>query len=182
MYAESRRNKDDLMRAIRAFQGPVNNGQVVAKKDNYEWVATRWCKIAVMKEVMKNGLFRVHEGDPKHVKVLDVMDKFKCDLARDAGIPTTGALCAKAGPSKFPNVSAASLYMNAHLLLIHVVCGPQWTKMANNVYKNFWKPFKNIALAACEERFYDDHNAGKYKMNENDVIGVFTLSLESGAH
>ena len=54
--------------------------------------------------------------------------------------------------------------------------------MANNVYKNFWKPFKNNALAACEERFYDDHNAGKYKMNENDVIGVFTLSLESGAH
>ena len=72
--------------------------------------------------------------------------------------------------------------MNAHLLLIHVVCGPQWTKMANNVYKNIWKPFKSIALAACEASFYDDVNAGKYKMNENNVLEVFTLSLESGAH
>ena len=58
---------------------------------------------------MKNGIFCVVENDPEHVNVLSVMDEFPMDLARNAGIPTSGALCAKHTPPKFQTVSAASL-------------------------------------------------------------------------
>ena len=52
---------------------------------------------------MKNGIFRVVENDPEHVNVLSVMDEFPMDLARNAGIPTSGALCAKQTPAQVPN-------------------------------------------------------------------------------
>ena len=76
--------------------------------DDYKNVAMIWCKHAVVKRFMQDGLFVV-ETDPEHVKVLGVMDKYPIDLARNAGIPTSGALCAKRTPPKFRTVSAASL-------------------------------------------------------------------------
>jgi hypothetical protein len=108
MYAESRGDHAEVLRAIRAQHGP-GNGQVVPKNDDYENVAKTWCKHAVVRRLMTGGLFRVNEFDPEHVKVLDVMDQHRIDLARNAGIPTSGALCAKQTPSKFQTVSAASL-------------------------------------------------------------------------
>ena len=70
--------------------------------DDYKNVAMIWCKHAVVKRFMQDGLVVV-ETDPEHVKVFGVMDK--CN----AGIPTSGALCAKRTPPKFRTVSAASL-------------------------------------------------------------------------
>ena len=94
MYAAMRENHAEVLRAVRAQHGP-GNGQVVPKNEDFKNVAMIWCKHAVKERLMKNGLFRVLETDPEHVNVLSVMDEFPTDLARNAGIPTSGALCAK---------------------------------------------------------------------------------------
>ena len=107
LYAEMRKSHAEVLRAVRAQHGQ-GNGQV-PKNEDYKNVSMIWCKHAVKEYLKKNGIFRVIETDPEHVKVLNVMDKFPTDLARNAGIPTSGALCAKQTPPKFQTVSAASL-------------------------------------------------------------------------
>jgi hypothetical protein len=108
MYAEMRQFQAELLRVVRAQHGQ-GNGQVVPKNDDYKNVAMIWCKRAVVKHFMQDGLFRVDESDPEHVKVFGVMDKFPIEIALKAGIPTSGALCVKQTPPKFRTVSAASL-------------------------------------------------------------------------
>jgi len=108
MFAAIRENHAEMLRAVRAQHGP-GNGQVVPKSEDFKNVAKIWCKHAITQHLMKYGLFRVLETDPGHVNVLRVMDEFPTDLARDAGIPTSGALCAKLPPLQFQTVSTASL-------------------------------------------------------------------------
>ena len=108
MYAAIRENHAEMLRAVRAQHGP-GNGQVVPKTEDFKNVAKIWCKDAINQRLMMSGLFRVLDTDPEHVNVLSVIDEFPMDFARHAGIPTSGALCAKATPQQFATVSAASL-------------------------------------------------------------------------
>ena len=104
MFAEARENHQEIMRALRAAHGHAAGGQVEKKKD-FELVVKAWVKFAATKYVAKNGPIRTSKGDLARVSMFEVMDLYPFDRAIAAGIPTSGALCAKPCPDKLGTVS-----------------------------------------------------------------------------
>jgi hypothetical protein len=54
--------------------------------------------------------------------------------------------------------------------------------VVNCWYKGVWKPLKAHVLLAVQQRWPGDVAVGKFKIDVDAALVVFTLNLESGAH
>jgi hypothetical protein len=110
--AEATRNHEAMIRLVRTIASNSTPGPAKQGESHTE-LAKLWCLRAFREHFKRNPPVRVLKSDPTRGNLLAVLDKHPDIRAAQGGLPTTGALLAKANPSTGTTVSTR----NSHLFV-----------------------------------------------------------------